>query len=136
MEKVTDKLNFITIELPKFNKTLRQLETRLDKWIYCIKHLGNLTKQPAKFHDEIFDELFEAASINTLKDEDMGQYNKSITEYEDVQICMRDFGELNMEKGMLKKAKEVAKRGLKRGFSIDLISELTGLTPNQINLMQ
>ena len=39
MEKATEKVNFIIIELPKFNKTLRQLETRLDWWIYCIKHL-------------------------------------------------------------------------------------------------
>jgi len=133
-------LNFITIELPKFNKTLRQLETRLDKWIYCIKHLGNLTKQPAEFHDEIFDELFETARINTLKDEDMGQYNKSITEYEDVQICMRDFGELNMEKGIekgiLTRNAEIAKNGLKEGLSVDILSRITGLTPKQIIQMQ
>ena len=133
-------MNFITIELPKFNKTLRQLETRLDKWIYCIKHLGNLTKQPAEFHDEIFDELFETARINTLKDEDMGQYNKSITEYEDVQICMRDFGELNMEKGIekgiLTRNAEIAKNGLKEGLSVDILSRITGLTPKQIIQMQ
>ena len=132
MEKVTDKLNFITIELPKFNKTLRQLETRLDKWIYCIKHLGNLTKQPAEFRDEIFDELFETASINTLKEENMRQYDKSITEYEDVQVCMAD----TMELGMITRNIEIAKKSLQMGLSIDLISELTGLTPKQIIQMQ
>jgi len=59
----------------------------------------------------------------------MGQYNKSITEYEDVQICMRDFGELKREKAI----EEIAKKSLKMGLSIDLISELTGFTPQQIN---
>jgi len=132
MEKVTDKLNFITIELPKFNKTLRQLKTRLDKWIYCIKYLWKLKEQPARLYDEIFDELFEIARINTLKDENMEQYRKSVTEYEDVQICMRDFGELKEEK----KVKEIVKKGLKMGLSIDSISELTGLTPTQINQIQ
>ncbi|GHT72054.1 hypothetical protein AGMMS50239_41400 [Bacteroidia bacterium] len=46
---------------------------------------------------------------------------------------MRDTMELGMEKGMLKKAKEVAKKGLIEGFSVDMISMLTGLTPKQIN---
>ena len=140
MEKVTGKLNFITIELPKFKKTLGQLETKLDRWIFCIKYLWKLNKRPAKLHDEIFDELFETARINQLKDDDMRRYNKSITEYEDVKICMRDFGELNMEKGikkgMEKGVLKVAKKSLKIGLSIDIISKLTDLTPEQINQMQ
>ncbi|GHV30987.1 hypothetical protein FACS1894177_04580 [Bacteroidia bacterium] len=133
MEKATGKVNFIFIELPKFKKTLRQSETRLDSWIYCIKHLGDLKEQPARLRDEIFDELFKAARINKLKEKEMGEYRKSVTEYEDVKICMRDTMELGMEKGMLKKAKEVAKKGLIEGFSVDMISMLTGLTPKQIN---
>ena len=70
----------------------------------------------------------------------MGQYNKSITEYEDVQICMRDFGELNMEKGIekgiLTRNAEIAKNGLKEGLSVDILSRITGLTPKQIIQMQ
>ena len=70
----------------------------------------------------------------------MGQYHKSITEYEDVQICMRDFGELKeekgIEKGILTRNIEIAKKCLEMGLSIDLISELTGLTPKQIIQMQ
>ncbi|MDR1610486.1 MAG: Rpn family recombination-promoting nuclease/putative transposase [Candidatus Symbiothrix sp.] len=140
MEIATKKVNFIIIELPKFQKTLRQSETRLDWWIYCIKHLGQLKKQPAKLHNEIFDELFETARINKLKKEDMGQYKKSVTEYADVKVCMRDFGELNMEKGlkkgMLAKTKEIVKNSLKEGLSPDILSRITGLTPEQINEMR
>jgi predicted transposase/invertase (TIGR01784 family) len=70
----------------------------------------------------------------------MGQYKKSITDYEDVKICMRDTLELGMEKGMEKgmlvKTKEFAKKCLEMGFSVDIISELTGLTPRQINRMR
>ncbi|GHT59914.1 hypothetical protein AGMMS50239_07660 [Bacteroidia bacterium] len=140
MRKATGKLNFITIELPKFKKTLEQLETRLDCWIYCIKHLRDLKEQPARLHDEIFDELFKTARINKLKEKEMGEYRKSVTEYADVKICMRDFGELNMEKGMekgmLAKTKEFTKKCLKMGFSVNIISELTDLTPEQINQMR
>lgn len=33
-----DKLTFIYLEMPKFNKQLAQLETRFDKWLYIIKN--------------------------------------------------------------------------------------------------
>jgi predicted transposase/invertase (TIGR01784 family) len=129
-------VNYIFIELPKFKKPLEQLETRLDCWIYCIKHLGDLKEQPARLHDEIFDELFKTAKINKLKEKEMGEYRKSVTEYADVRICMRDTKELGIEEGMLAKTKEFAKKCLKMGFSVDIISELTGLTPKQINQMR
>ena len=70
----------------------------------------------------------------------MGEYKKSVTEYADVKICMRDFGELNMEKGlekgMLAKTKEFAKKSLEEGLSMDLLSRIIGLTPEQIRQLQ
>ena len=62
----------------------------------------------------------------------MGQYHKSITEYEDVKVCMADTLELGIEKGISK----VIKNGLKKGFSIDILSKITDLTPEQIYQMQ
>ena len=32
-----DKLTFIYLEMPKYNKTIDQLETRFDKWLYVIR---------------------------------------------------------------------------------------------------
>jgi len=62
----------------------------------------------------------------------MGKYRKSITDYEDVQICMADTLELGIEKGMKKGILKTAKNGLKEGLSMDILSRITGLTPEQI----
>ena len=70
----------------------------------------------------------------------MKQYRKSITDYEDVQICMADTLELGIEKGMREGMKKgikrgvlkTAKNGLKEGLSLDILSRITGLTPEQI----
>ncbi|MFQ3577203.1 MAG: PD-(D/E)XK nuclease family transposase, partial [Cytophagales bacterium] len=35
-ESFSDKLNFVTIEMPKFNKEEHELETNLDKCLYLI----------------------------------------------------------------------------------------------------
>jgi hypothetical protein len=44
-------------------KTLEQLETHQDKWLYFIKNLATLDSIPAIFKDDIIFEGFEAARI-------------------------------------------------------------------------
>jgi hypothetical protein len=36
-----DKLTFIYLEMPKFNKTIDELENRFEKWMYVLKNLPN-----------------------------------------------------------------------------------------------
>ena len=59
-----DKLKFIYIELPKFKKTIDQLETHLDKWLFILRNLANLSDPPPKpLQETVFSELFEVAAI-------------------------------------------------------------------------
>ena len=53
-----DKLTFIYLEMPKFNKTVDELETRFDKWLYVIRNLNKLERVPDKLREQIFDKLF------------------------------------------------------------------------------
>ena len=39
-----DKLQFVFLQVPNFNKTLEQLETNFDKWLYIFKNLQALHK--------------------------------------------------------------------------------------------
>ena len=34
-----DKLNYIYLEMPNFSKSEKELVTRLDQWLFFIKHL-------------------------------------------------------------------------------------------------
>jgi hypothetical protein len=58
-----DKLKFIYVELPKFNKTVEQLETRFDKWLFLLKHLPDLDNPPPGMDGEVFRLLFEVAEL-------------------------------------------------------------------------
>lgn len=42
----TNKLNFVTIELPKFTKTLPELQTLTDKLLFCIRYLDSFCEIP------------------------------------------------------------------------------------------
>ncbi len=43
-----NKLTFIYLEMPKFNKTIDELETRCDKWLYVLRNLNRLDIIPDK----------------------------------------------------------------------------------------
>ena len=54
-----DKLTYIYLEMPNFKKEEVQLETRLDQWLFFIKHLEDFQDIPLIFKDEIFNSAFE-----------------------------------------------------------------------------
>ena len=49
-----EKLTFIYFEMPNFIKTEEELKTRLDKWLYFIKHLEDFQVIPNIIADEVF----------------------------------------------------------------------------------
>ncbi|MDP8100373.1 Rpn family recombination-promoting nuclease/putative transposase [Phocoenobacter atlanticus] len=59
----SDKLNFIYLEMPKFNKSVEELTTRFEKWLFVIKNLNKLERIPQELQEKIFVQLFESAEI-------------------------------------------------------------------------
>ena len=58
-----DKLEYIYVEISKFNKSLEELDTLYEKWLYALKNLYKLTRRPKELCDKVFDRLFEEAEI-------------------------------------------------------------------------
>lgn len=119
-----DKLTFIYLEMPKFNKSVDELETRFDKWLYVIKNLNKLDRIPDKLREQIFDKLFETAEISKFTQEQIRSYEDSLKYYRDLKN--------SLDTARDEKAIEIAKNMLKKGFSFSEISELTGLSEIQI----
>jgi predicted transposase/invertase (TIGR01784 family) len=135
-----DKLTFIYLEMPKFNKTIEQLETRFDKWLYVIKNLSKLDRVPEKLHEKIFDKLFETAEIAKFTTEQVRSYEDSLKYYRDLKNSLDtafDEGkEEGIEQGGIRKQFEIAENLLKNNVSIDLIISSTGLTEEQIERLK
>ena len=79
-----DKLKFIYLELPKFHKTLDQLETHFDKWLFLLKHLPDLNDPPQVLQEETFRQLFEVAEIANFSIEEQDAYENSLKYYRDL----------------------------------------------------
>lgn len=123
-----DKLTFMYIEMPKFNKTENELVTMLDKWLFVLRNLSRLMERPAALQERIFTRLFEQAEIAKFSPEDQRQYEDSIKAYRDINNA------INTAKKEAKEEEKIdmANKMKLKGFAIDDIADITGLSPDEI----
>jgi len=127
-----NKLTFIYLEMPKFNKTVDELVTRFDKWLYIIKNLNKLDRIPDKLREQIFDKLFITAEIARFTPAQVLFYEDSLKYYRDLKNSLDTArGEGKIE-GKIEEKIEIARKALKKGLSINDIVELTGLSEDEI----
>ncbi|RDC61946.1 Rpn family recombination-promoting nuclease/putative transposase [Adhaeribacter pallidiroseus] len=135
-----DKLTFIYLEMPKFNKTVEELETRFDKWLYVIRNLNRLDKVPEKLRERVFEKLFETAEIARFTPDQVRSYEDSLKYYRDLKNSLdtaREEGLLEgIEKGIEEGKIEVASEMLKENEPLAKIIRFTGLSREQIERLK
>ena len=135
-----DKLEFIYVEIAKFNKSLEELETLYDKWLYALKNLYKLTQRPKELCDKVFDRLFEEAEIAKFTPQELREYEASKIAYRDIKnsvdTAKREGIAEGIEKGMEKKSHEIAKKMLTKGMDEATVMEITGLSAELIQQLK
>jgi len=131
-----DKLTFIYLEMPKFSKTLDELETRFDKWLYILRNLNRLERIPEKLKEQIFERLFETAEIAKFSHQQLNDYEESLKYYRDLKNSLdtaREEGrEVGIEEGATKKEVFFVLRLHQKGKTVEEIADLTGLTIERV----
>ncbi|PSR52818.1 hypothetical protein AHMF7605_04405 [Adhaeribacter arboris] len=127
-----DKLTFIYLEMPKFNKTVEELDTRFDKWLYVIRNLNRLDKVPDKLRERVFEKLFETAEIARFTPEQVRSYEDSLKYYRD----MKNSLDTAKEEGREERELEIVKEILRAHEPIEKIIRFTGLSLKQIERLQ
>ena len=134
-----DKLEFIYVEVAKFNKAESELVTLYDKWLYALKNLSTLTERPAALRDRIFDRLFQVAEIAKFTPVELKEYEDSLKTYRDLKNSLDTAEEKGRAEGRVeghaKEKKATIKRLLASGASIDIIAIATGLTDDEVRLL-
>jgi predicted transposase/invertase (TIGR01784 family) len=135
-----DKLTYIYLEMPNFQKTESQLENQFDKWLYVFKNLHRLERIPDKLQDKIFKKLFKAAEIAKFSKQEFEQYESSLKYYRDLTNVTntaysegeKKGREEGIEEGMKLKNIEIAQKALSENIPTNIISVLTGLSEDEI----
>ena len=139
-----DKLTFIYLEMPKFNKKEDELESMFDKWLFVLRNLSSLFERPRALQNRVFDRLFEAAEIAKFNPKELGEYWESLKNFRDWYSVMstqlkkgREEGlKEGLEKGLEQVRKEEcfknAKKMKQAGIAFDVIAQVTGLSIGEI----
>ena len=130
-----DKLSFKYVEIAKFNKTEKELDTLYDKWLYVLKNLSRLDERPSALKEKVFTKLFEEAEIAKFTPTELKEYEDSLKAYRDVKNSIdtalekgREEGMAEgMAKGMEKEKLSTARRLLSMGLSEEQVSTATEL---------
>ena len=112
---MTDKLEFVFVEVEKFDKGEDELETDLDKWLYLLKNMSNLLERPERLRDRIFTKLFDVAELAQLDDEDRIKYIKAMNTERDTYNQIEYARETGREEGREEGHKVGKEEGLKEG---------------------
>ena len=78
-----DKLSYIYLEMPKFTKSLSELNTLFDKWLYAIRHLSDLLERPKELYEAVFERFFEQAEIAKFNRQERQGYEDSLKNFRD-----------------------------------------------------
>ena len=135
-----DKLTFKYVEIAKFNKSIEELKTNYDKWIYVLQNLSRLDRQPRYLQTEVFSRLFNQAEIARFSKTELREYEDSLKAYRDMKNSLDNAEEKGIAKGLAKgraegkkdKAVEIAKKLLEMDMPIDAIMKATGLSQEEI----
>ena len=111
-----DKLTFIYLEMPKFNKSEDELNGMFEKWLFVLRNLSRLMERPKALQERIFTRLFEAAEIAKFTKVEYDAYEESLKVYRDWKNTI-DTAELKGEKKGFKKGH---KEGLEKGEKIGI----------------
>jgi predicted transposase/invertase (TIGR01784 family) len=143
-----DKLNYIFIEMPRFNKKEEELETHFDKWLYFLKHLESFESIPGILKEEVFLKGFEIAEIANFDEKELAEYEESLKHYRDLKGVIdtsfeegekvgfdkrkKEGLEEGYDKGKDEKTREMAKTMKNEGEPIEKISRYTNLSKEEI----
>ena len=160
----SDKLRFIYLSLPFFDKSEEECETGFEKWIYVLKYMEVLERLPFTAQKKIFDHLAKLADVRCLSSEEQEKYDESIKAADDYYSGLYGSYVEGEEKGMAKgiakgmakgmakgiakgmakgraegelsKGLEIARNLLAMGMSWPQIMQITGLTEEELKPLQ
>ena len=135
-----DKLTYVYLEMPKFNKTEDELVSMYDKWLFVLRNLTRLMERPAALQERIFQRVFDQAEIARFTLDESRIYEESLKQYRDMSNTIAsaerrgraEGREEGRAEGRVETNRENARRMKVKGYAVEDIAEITGLTAEEI----
>ena len=131
-ERLSDKLQMIFIELPKFKKEASELQDNTDMWLYLLKNTVGLKACPPEITGRIFKLFLEISEKNQLTPTEMDRYAVSLErshQLHDIANYARMEGKMEER---IERNKQIAIKLLMMNEPIEKVIYLTDLSREEV----
>ena len=130
-------MEFHFVELPKFNKSIEECTTDIDKWLYFMKEADSCEQVPAQMKkSKNFTQAFEILNKKNWTNEEFEDYVNELDSLgREDRVAEGNFY-YGKDEGMQEKAQAIALESLKEGLSLLTISKITGLAIEDLEALQ
>ncbi len=111
-----------------FEKEADECDSHFERWIYILKNMEILDRMPWVAQNTVFQRLAEVAEVSKLSKEDRLKYDHALKRYRDTMNAMTG-AEM---KGRAEANHENARRMKTKGYAVEDIADITGLTAEEI----
>ena len=87
-----------------------------------------LQELPSQLQERIFEKIFRVAEIAKMNKQEIAEYEDSLKKYRDLNSAV----ETAKMEGEMKREREIAQKLLIKGMSVEDVSDVTGLSEEQI----
>ena len=117
VDYLADELEFVFVELPKFNKTLPELETLTDKWIYFMKTARTLSYVPEELGNvPELRQAFAIANEANLEPDELEDLERREIFIQDQRGAITKATRLGMEEGIRRGIERGIEQGIEQGI--------------------
>ena len=141
---LTDRVTFIFIELPKFKKSIDELDGNvLEGMYFCFKNMAVLEECPKVLTHQIFRKIFEVSELYNMDQDTRDKVIHKMTTERDLrnqmayarQEAIEEGRAEGLAEGRAEGKAEVALRMLDSGMDISLIAHLTELSIEEVSVL-
>ena len=130
---LTDRVTFIFIELPKFKKSIDELDGNvLEGMYFCFKNMAVLEECPKVLTHQIFRKIFEVSELYNMDQDTRDKVIHKMTTERDLRNQMAYARQEAIEEGLT----EVARGMLADGMPVDKIAKYTNLSIEEIEALK
>jgi predicted transposase/invertase (TIGR01784 family) len=124
-------LEFHFIELPKFHKTIDELDTNFDKWIYFLQNAEEYSEIPEQLNREPLKEAFHVLERSGWPIADFEAYRSQLDKIRVEQNVLESAHAEGLQKGQRLLLQQMLRR-----TSIEEIARITGLTEVELKKLK
>ena len=127
-EQLTDSLQFVFMEVKKFNKPKELCKSFVEKFLYYFKNLPTFVDKPDTQNDSYFEELVAAAEYSNMTKAEKEAYNRRMKVRWDNYAADK----FAREKATKESQIQIARNLLAMGLSVEQAAQGTGLAIEEV----